>query len=572
MVAGKYIVESIWGRAGVATVLSALEVGRGRRVALNILLPEWANDAGVIERFFEEARAATQICSEHVVRVLDVGMLREGTPFLVLESVQGQNLEELIAREGRLTLATAVDWLLQAGEAIAEAHTRGIVHRRLRTASLFLTHGLDGQPCIKVNDFGLWTLTDLRPRPSTATPMRSPGSIDLSRVPPEQLRASDDLDERADIWALAAIFHELVTGQPAFHGASNVEVRAAILAGAPTPMSWVVAVPDVVERAVLRGLARDPNTRFASVEEFASALAPSGTAAARSSLARIECMLPGMVGQDRTDHPRSSRGSDFGDVDTRMGRPLLGTPPSARVVVGSLLVMGALGAGAFMEIYDAVHANDPPATSLQSVERQTQGTVTSHHAIVGAAPATLAPRALPFAPTPHSNRPSNDDEAAASASAPLPSAHTAQNNAKGMPLRLASKKAPIQTKERATAHAGATPAGGSTTRARPVRAKLARTGPAAAASSDSEAANESAEGASDEGSLPHDALDSNHGSSESTANTISQTPAEPGQTPAEPGAIATSPMHSQPAAAPPSNDRAPLPPAPAGDELFDGRK
>src|SRR5262249_47545583 len=133
-----------------------------QRVALKILLPEWAGDPDVVERFLREGRAATRIKSEHVVRVFDVGTLESGAPFLVMEFLEGHSLDDVLATWGALPVPTAIDWVLQAAEAIGEAHTQGIVHRDLKPANLFLTRRADGSACIKVIDFGLSKLTDPR--------------------------------------------------------------------------------------------------------------------------------------------------------------------------------------------------------------------------------------------------------------------------------------------------------------------------------------------------------------------------------------------------------------------------
>ena len=153
-IAGKYVIESECGRGGLAVVLSAWHAELDRRVAIKILLPEWSGDEHIAERFLREGRAATSIHSEHCVRVFDVGTLESGAAFLVFEYLVGQNLDEVLAG-GPLPVAIAIDWLLQACEAIADGHAQGIVHRDLKPANLFRTLLADGTASIKVIDFGL---------------------------------------------------------------------------------------------------------------------------------------------------------------------------------------------------------------------------------------------------------------------------------------------------------------------------------------------------------------------------------------------------------------------------------
>src|SRR5439155_5034200 len=124
------------------------------RVALKVLLPRCARTPDLVERFMREGRAATRIRSEHVVRVFDVGIAGE-RPYLVMEYLEGKDLDRLLEDTGALPVAVAVDYVLQAGEAIAEAHAIGVVHRDLKPANLFLTHRADGSPCVKVLDFGI---------------------------------------------------------------------------------------------------------------------------------------------------------------------------------------------------------------------------------------------------------------------------------------------------------------------------------------------------------------------------------------------------------------------------------
>ncbi len=366
--AGKYVVDGLCGRGGLAVVLSAMHAGLGQRVAVKMLLPEWAGDGDVVQRFVREGRAATRIRSEHVVRVFDVGTLENGAPYLVLEYLEGHDLDDVVAMWGPLPVATAIDWVLQAGEAIAEAHAYGIVHRDLKPANLFLTQRADGSACIKVLDFGLSKVTDpsmcgvssklTRPRDVMGSP---------HYMAPEQLRASCDADARADLWALGAVLHELLTTQPPFHGETMPEICATVLTQPPPRLSSLRenVAPDL-ERAVLRCLEKDPNARFATVAELARALSPFGTDVARRSCARIERVLEtGGRASDLTPLPAQSTDSKNTHAswpsDAHLRRLATASP---NMILGSLVVLGGLGAGAFLWMYSSVHGDERPRAPL----------------------------------------------------------------------------------------------------------------------------------------------------------------------------------------------------------------
>ncbi len=358
-VAGKYVVDGVCGRGGLAVVLSAVHPGLGQRVAIKMLLPEWANDLDVVERFLREGRAATQIGSQHVVRVFDVGTLESGAPYLVLEYLEGHNLDDVVAMWGPLQISTAIDWVLQACEAISEAHALGIVHRDLKPANLFLTRQADGSACIKVIDFGLSKL-DASFMPEGSAKLTRPNDVMGSPhyMAPEQLRAMQDADARTDLWALGTVLFELVAGVTPFQGESMAELCAAVLTRPPAQLSSLRAgVPPEVEAAVHRCLSKDPKERFSSAAEFARALAPFGSPLSRTSCVRIERVLEGRASESPA--PPTMAFSDADEWPSGAFAALPGTHTSARVVLGSFLMLAGLGIGVFMWMYAAVHASDP---------------------------------------------------------------------------------------------------------------------------------------------------------------------------------------------------------------------
>ncbi|WP_437996620.1 protein kinase [Sorangium sp. So ce185] len=294
VLAGKYRIERVLGAGGMGVVLAAWHLVLERRVAVKFLLPEAAALPDASARFLREARAAAALDGQHIARVLDVGTLDSGAAYMVLEHLVGDDLGHVLQTRGPLPLAEAADYLLQACEAIAEAHARGIIHRDLKPKNLFLTRRPDGTPLLKVLDFGLSkfvaTGDSVKEASLTATGLIM-GSIHY--MSPEQIRSLKFAHVRTDIWALGVILYRMLTGRHPFEGDSVTAVTAAIMMD--TPVSVTVLRPDVppaVAALVSRCLVKDPNARVQSVTEIARVLAPFGTHRARLAFESIDRLLP----------------------------------------------------------------------------------------------------------------------------------------------------------------------------------------------------------------------------------------------------------------------------------------
>ncbi|HEX2690521.1 MAG TPA: serine/threonine-protein kinase [Kofleriaceae bacterium] len=181
-------------------------------VAMKFLLPEVLGNQQVVQRFLREAQAAVRLRSEHVARVIDVGSLESGAPYMVLEYLDGADLSSF--PRSQLTIGGIVDLVLQACEALAEAHTLGIVHRDIKPANFFLTRRADGTPLLKVLDFGISKTSTMNDQLTvTQAVMGTPAYMS-----PEQMRSSHDVDHRSDIWSLGVVLYELLQGAPPFGG------------------------------------------------------------------------------------------------------------------------------------------------------------------------------------------------------------------------------------------------------------------------------------------------------------------------------------------------------------------
>jgi serine/threonine-protein kinase len=293
ILAEKYRVERVLGKGGMGYVVAATHVQLDEPVAMKFLYPTVARDPDLTKRFLREAKAALKIRSEHVVRVLDVGTLPDtGAPFLVMEHLVGRDLDTIIKSGGPQPIATSCDLVLQACEALAEAHVQGMVHRDLKPANLFVTNRADGSPLLKVLDFGISKVTgaagaDLGMTKTDAAVMGSP-----LYMSPEQMRSMRSVDARTDIWALGIVLYELLAGRTPFSGSSLPELCAAILQDAPALLSIMrFDMPPALETAVLKCVEKDPALRFPNVGELALVLGEFATADGKTSAARVRGVL-----------------------------------------------------------------------------------------------------------------------------------------------------------------------------------------------------------------------------------------------------------------------------------------
>ena len=273
VLAGKYQIERLIGRGGMGAVFAAQHMLLNQRVAVKLLLGELASSQEATARFMNEARAAAQIQGEHVARVLDIGQLPTGTPYMVLEYLEGSDLAGVLKQRGVLTVNEVADYALQALDALAQAHAAGIVHRDLKPANLFLAKRHDGTSVVKVLDFGISkNLSPLGNTPQGMTQTRALlGSPEY--MSPEQLRTPRGVDARTDIWSMGVILYELLTGRMPFTGESLGELFLQIMEANPIPVrSHRADVPAALEAVIVRCMSRDPNARFGSVKELADVL------------------------------------------------------------------------------------------------------------------------------------------------------------------------------------------------------------------------------------------------------------------------------------------------------------
>jgi serine/threonine-protein kinase len=458
LVAGKYTVDEVIGSGGMGYVVLATHPILGA-CAIKLLHPDRAQDPEIVARFVREAQAARQIQNEHVVRVSDVGIdPASGAPFIVMERLQGQDLAHVLQAQGRLSVEQAVEYLLQACEALAEAHIEGIVHRDLKPANLFVTTRRDGSPFVKVLDFGISKMT--------APEGSGPGGVSgLTRttgvlgtvlyMSPEQLQWPKEVDARSDIWALGVILYELLSGTVPFLGEDMPNICVKVILQEPVPLGTLRPdVPAQLLAVVARCLRKDRDERFPHVSDFAHALFDVATARGRGSIERIvdvgraagqalalAPLPPSAAAGAGPTSPGNASATHLaagtttsGAVRTSATEPSSGTGKRSRapLLLGGFAVAALLGGiAAFAFARDGSEASTPPASiGVEASERPRKREASS--------------------PSPSSAREVPSTEASASASASAPGAAAASTKpaappSTGKPTAVASRPTAVAT-------------------------------------------------------------------------------------------------------------------------------
>ena len=427
IVAGKYRIDGILGTGAMGIVVVACHLLLGEKVAIKFLLPQSLGNGDTVARFLREAQTAVRIKNEHIAHVFDVATLEDGTPFIVMEYLEGNDLAAFLQQSGPLSVEQAVEFILQACEAIAEAHELGIVHRDLKPANLFVIRRADGLLSIKVLDFGISkNLSDSKPAlhvamTDTMVVMGSPAYMS-----PEQMESARKVDVQTDVWALGAILCELVTGRIPFDGQSLPEVYTKIVAHPqPSIREWAPSLPVGLEDVILKCLRTNRSLRYRDVGDLAAALSEFAPKRAAASVDRIARTLEARKSAGSLDalalpgwspaSPRNLAAMAEKTLHSWGDHPAPATIPSpprralllhlarpARLALagaGLLLVMGV----SILALHPHLRASDAPAASPGPVSASLPTATSAHADDSLATPAQLSSGAatdeVPVAPS-----------------------------------------------------------------------------------------------------------------------------------------------------------------------------
>src|SRR5688572_10177110 len=237
-------------------------------VAIKILLPQMAESQSTVARFLLEAQATVRLRSEHIARVMDVGTMQDGTPFMVMEYLEGHDLNQILRHHGPQMPQAVVDLILQACEGMAEAHQMGIVHRDIKPSNFFITRRPDGSNLLKILDFGISkTPAEVSELTGTQTVIGTP-----TYMAPEQMVSARSTDPRSDIWSMGVVMYQLLQGRPPFEAETYAQLVIKVGTEKPTPFH--VQLPPGLQDIVFRCLEKDPKNRIQNVGELARMLAP----------------------------------------------------------------------------------------------------------------------------------------------------------------------------------------------------------------------------------------------------------------------------------------------------------
>jgi len=293
-VVGKYKILGQLGEGGMGIVYRAAHVVLGSPAAVKVLLPQFTQDTVVVDRFFQEAKAASGIRHAGVVEVFDYGRLPNGQAYIAMELLRGEDLASFLARHGKLAAPLAAQIAMQVLSALDATHMVGVIHRDLKPDNIYLVRdtGAPGAIRVKILDFGIAKLVGTSPAAQrTPRPKTKGGSIlgTPAYMAPEQCRGGVELDARADLYAVGCILFELLTGRPPFVGGGDGEVMAMHIYEPPPRLSNLEPdLPVELDALLAKLLTKVPEDRIPSAAYALASLERAGLAPVAG-----EIVLPG---------------------------------------------------------------------------------------------------------------------------------------------------------------------------------------------------------------------------------------------------------------------------------------
>jgi serine/threonine-protein kinase len=379
------------------------------QVAIKFMSPAYLENRDLVQRFRTEAMAAAQIKSPHVAQVFDHGFMTDGTPYIVMELLEGEDLKRRIRREGPLPPREVSLIIAQAAKALSRAHQVGIVHRDIKPDNIFLTY-IDGELLVKVLDFGIAKLgagSEMGGATTTGSMMGTP-----LYMSPEQLLSAKRVDHRADLWSLAVVAYHALTGRVPFNGETVGSLSVAVHGGVfEVPSRLRPGLSPALDAWFQRALRKDPNERFATAKELAETLdaaiagqmAPMRAPMASYAEGATSAQMPAMSGAWQAAPPGMGTGPGTGPgtgTGTGPGPTLAGTALPTRAggsktaliagVALSVVLAGALGVALFMR---SAGSSESDAHAAKPVETAAAAPTTPP-TVAPVPPPSVAPAAI----------------------------------------------------------------------------------------------------------------------------------------------------------------------------------
>lgn len=310
LIDGKYRIIRLMGEGGMGSVYEARHEVIGQRYALKCLHAQHATNADFVQRIIREAQAASAIGSEHIVYITDGGQTADGSPFLVMEYLEGEDLGEVLKREGRLEQSRALGLVIQVCQALSAAHKRGIIHRDLKPANLFLVQREIVGEWVKVVDFGIAKVhASITGEQGSLTKTGSTMGTPFFMAP-EQFQKAKHVDHRADIYSCGVILYQLLSGRVPYDADTFSELVFAVATEPPIPLrSALPGVDPALEAVVMRAISKESAERHQSMAELGEALkpfvvgAPSGNSPTFPSPQPVEARSPEVPHTRHVDSP-----------------------------------------------------------------------------------------------------------------------------------------------------------------------------------------------------------------------------------------------------------------------------
>ncbi|MCP4603858.1 MAG: serine/threonine protein kinase [Proteobacteria bacterium] len=271
----KYRLVRLLGEGGMGAVYEAEHTLLNRTVAVKVMHPNIATNPEAVDRFFREAQSASAIGHPNIIEIHDVGKDVDGTVFMVMELLKGENLDSLVKKRGALPPARAISIVLQILSALFAAHKKGIIHRDLKADNVFLAIDTRMREEVKLLDFGIAKVADAGH--DTDMGLTKPGTVmgTPHYLSPEQAKGGKNIDHRIDIWTTGVLLYEMLTAHLPFYGDNYNEILSRVLLDTPSPISkYVQDVPEPLVKIVNKALAKDRDERYSDVAEMIEELMP----------------------------------------------------------------------------------------------------------------------------------------------------------------------------------------------------------------------------------------------------------------------------------------------------------